>query len=91
MLPVCLVQDLIRGVIAGRARDYLHEPRHLPVAVEALERQLVAADLVLQVGRQGWRQVRCREVGALISDDPVPLGNTIRTGDLRGSRWGQAA
>jgi hypothetical protein len=50
VLPVRRLQVLNHGVAA--ARDGLKQPRFPPLAVETLERDDVAADLVHQVGQQ---------------------------------------
>ena len=51
-------------------RDGLHEPSLLPLAVEALKRDGVAADLSHQLSQQGQRQpFPVRHVGTVLADD----------------------
>src|SRR5205814_6550636 len=68
VLPVHRVQVLGHG--AAAARDGLKQPRFLLLAVETLERDDVAADLVHQVSQQGrWQPLPGRQAGAVLADD----------------------
>ena len=59
---------LMPGVVG--IRDGLHEPSLLPLAVEALKGDGVAADLSHQLSQQGQRQpFAVRQVGTVLADD----------------------
>ena len=67
------------------SRVPLQQRVHLPPAVVALEADVVAADLVLQVGQQGRRQpFPFRQVAAVLADDggqgaQVPVAGPYRS------------
>jgi hypothetical protein len=68
LIPVRPLQILGRG--RNDAPKILPEPIRLPVAVQAGDLHLIAADLVFQVSQQRqWQPLR-REVGAVVADDP---------------------